>query len=178
MKKSIGIMLALVLLASLLAGCGAQGPAGPAGPQGPAGPAGPAGAAGPAGPAGPQGPAGPAGPQGPAGVSAPAAQAPVAAGPVTLEVYSPTGATEITNLHAPRLDTLDGKTVCQVSLGLTWESYRTMPLIAELLQKEFPTVKIIPDTEFPSGSNAIDNDEVAAMVQEKGCQAAIVGNGG
>jgi len=104
------------------------------------------------------------------------------AGPVTLEVFDPSGAVEVTQLHAPRLDTLEGKTICELSNG-SWEVDRTFPYIRELLQKMYPTVKMIPYTEFPYGSGTkgehlIDDDEVAGMVKEKGCDAVIVGNSG
>jgi len=45
-------------------------------------------------------------------------EVPAGAGPVTLEVYDPTGAFEVTNLFSPRLDTLEGKTICEV--GHSW----------------------------------------------------------
>jgi OmcA/MtrC family decaheme c-type cytochrome len=64
-KKIIHLLwmgMVLLLAVLLLAGCGAEGPAGPPGPEGPAGPEGPEGPAGPDGPAGPPGPEGPAGP--------------------------------------------------------------------------------------------------------------------
>ncbi len=96
----------------------------------------------------------------------------------SLTVYDPTGAIEVTQVHPPRLADLAGKTICEVSTGLTWEAHRTFPRIRELLQKQYPTVKIIPYTEFPAGSEAIDNDDTADLVKSKGCQAAIVGNGG
>ena len=92
-----------------------------------------------------------------------------------LEMFDPTGATEISTPYAPRLDTLEGKTICEVSNN-QWQAHRTFPLIRELLQKQFPTVKIIPYTEFPTGTSEIDGDEVANLVKEKGGQAAIVGN--
>ncbi len=102
-------------------------------------------------------------------------RAPAKPGPVTLTVYNPTGATEITYLHAPRVDTLAGKTICEISDN-AWEHTRTFPLIRELLQKQFPTAKIIPYTEFPGGSNLIDNKEIVDRVKEKGCEAVVVGN--
>ncbi len=95
--------------------------------------------------------------------------------PVTLTVYDPSGATKIASLHASRLDTLEGKTICEVSYGLTWEAHRTFPLIRSLLQKQFPTAKFV--TDLPQGAG-MDSDEIAKMVKDKGCQAAIVGNGG
>ena len=105
----------------------------------------------------------------------------IAAVPVTLELYDPTGAVEVTQLHAPRLADLHGKTICELSDG-TWEDHRTFPLIRELLQKQFPTAKFIPYTEFPHGSGStgylIDDDKVAEMVKKKGCQAVITGNAG
>jgi len=104
-----------------------------------------------------------------------------AAAPVTLELYDPTGAVEVTQLHAPRLADLNGKTICELSDG-TWEDHRTFPLIRELLQKQFPTAKFIPYTEFPHGSGPagylMDDDKVADMVKKRGCQAVITGNAG
>lgn len=105
-------------------------------------------------------------------VAAPTASA---QSPFTLKVFDPSGATNITALHAPRLDTLEGKLICEVSYGLTWEAHRTFPLIRELLQKQFPTAKFV--TDLPTGAD-MDSEEMANMVKEKGCQAAIVGNGG
>ena len=100
------------------------------------------------------------------------------AGPVTLELYDPTGATEITQLHAPRLDTLEGKTICELWNG-DFEGNRTFPLIEELLKKQFPTAKFIPYTEFPVGRLQIsDVKNIGKIVKEMGCDAVITGNGG
>ncbi len=101
----------------------------------------------------------------------------VAAEPVVLEVFNPTGAIEVTETFAPRIDTLHGKTICEISNG-AWEDHRTFPLVRELLQRQFPTAKFISYTEFPVGTSKIDNDKVAALIKQKGCQAAIVGNAG
>ena len=95
--------------------------------------------------------------------------------PVTLEVYSPVGAVEVASLYAPRLDSLEGKTICELSNG-EWEDHRTFPQIRKLLQDQFPTTTIIPWSEFPSGSAVIDSDEVAKLVKERGCHGVIVGN--
>ena len=95
---------------------------------------------------------------------------------VTLEVYNPTGEIEITEHHAPRLDTLEGKTICELS-DSRWEAHRTFPLIRELLQKRFPTAKFIPYTEFPGGHD-IEREETANLLVKRGCDGAIIGNGG
>jgi hypothetical protein len=111
-------------------------------------------------------------------VEVPAEAVPAEVGPVTLEVYDPTGSTQvITELFAPRLDTLEGKTICEVSNGY-WQANRTFPLIQELLQKQFPTAKIIPDTEFPRVGAFGDVPGLEDAVKAKGCDAVIVGNAG
>ena len=96
---------------------------------------------------------------------------------VTLEVFDPCGSVEVTTPHAPRLSDLNGKTIGELSNG-RYEYERTFPLIRELLQKQFPTVKIIPYTEFPVGVDRIDTDEIGKIVKSKGCDAVIVGNAG
>lgn len=96
---------------------------------------------------------------------------------VELEVYDPTGAFEITQLHAPRLDTLDGKTICEISVGGAWQWERTFPLIRDLLQKQYPTATFIPYTEFPIGVN-MPHQETLDLIEAKGCDAVILGNAG
>jgi hypothetical protein len=101
----------------------------------------------------------------------------IAADSVTLKVYDPMGAIAVTQLFSPRLADLSGKTLCELSND-SWEASRTFPAIRELLQRQFPTTKIIPYTEFPKGTAAIDNDKIGDMVKAKGCQGVIVGNAG
>ena len=154
MNKLIKILFTMVILASFLAGC-----AGQTGPMGPAGPAGPQGAPGAVGPAGP------------AGIGS---IAPVGGeGPVTLEVFDPTGAIEVTQLFSPRLDTLEGKTICEVTDNI-WEADRTFPVIRQLLQAQFPTATFIPYTDLPTTGDEL----IGETLKEKGCQAAILGNAG
>jgi len=99
--------------------------------------------------------------------------------PVALTLYNPTGGMEVTQTFAPRLADLNGKTICEVSNGL-WEASRTLPLVASLLQKQFPTVKIIAYDQFPANSNALDlaGDKISDQVKAKGCQGVILGNAG
>ncbi len=98
-----------------------------------------------------------------------------AASSVTLEVYDPCGGVETTQVHAPRLDSLAGKTICEIS-NASWEDRRTFSRVRELLQKRFPDLKVIPHIEFPMGSRQIDNDAIGEMVKKRGCDGAIVGN--
>lgn len=107
---------------------------------------------------------------------------PAKPGPVTLEVYDPSGAFEVAQLFAARLDTLKGKTICEINNG-SWEYQRTFPLIRELLQKQFPTAKFIPYTEFPiiplvTPVTATTFAPTIKLVKAKGCDAVITGNAG
>jgi hypothetical protein len=102
--------------------------------------------------------------------------------PVTLKVYDPTGAFEVTQTFSPRLADLSGKTICELSNN-SWEHNRTFPAITQLLQNQFPTAKIIAYDQLPSGMSTvstpgIDSDSTAAAVKAAGCQAVIVGNAG
>ncbi len=94
---------------------------------------------------------------------------------IQMEVYNPSGAIQIGSVHAPRLDTLRGKTIGEVSNGKhDW----TFDFIRRLLQERFPDAKIIPYTEFPFNGTevGIDTDGIEQIVEEKGCDAVIVGN--
>ena len=99
-----------------------------------------------------------------------------AAGEALLEVFDPTGAFEITRLHAPRLADLNDKTICEISNSI-WETHRTFPLIREELKKRFPRVRIVPYPEFVGTRPQCEDLEfVARMVKEKSCDAVIAGN--
>jgi len=99
---------------------------------------------------------------------------------VMLEVHDPTGAFEVTSLHASRLDTLKGKTICEVSQepdGQSWEARRTFPFIRELLKERFPDLEIIPYSQFPDKPGSADTDGgIGKIAKEKKCQGFIVGN--
>jgi len=110
------------------------------------------------------------------GFASPAQAAPAEAG-VTWKLFDPTGGFEITQLHAPRLDSLAGKTICELSVD-AWQSYRALPAVGKALQSQYPTMKIVPFTEFPAGVKEIDDDKTAQLLKDKGCQAVIVGNAG
>lgn len=102
-----------------------------------------------------------------------------AADPVTLSVYDPTGSAQVSQLFAPRVDTLAGKTVCELTDSM-WESGRTFPVITDLLKKRFPTATVIDHTRwaFTERDSVADLQKVAASVKAGGCRAAIVGNAG
>ncbi len=95
--------------------------------------------------------------------------------PVTLTVYNPTGAYEVTQTFSPRVSDLNGKTICM--MGHSWEADRTSPLIVSLLQKQFPSAKFVGNDKLPNWTLDIDQ-KMVDTVKAAGCQAAIVGNAG
>ncbi len=102
-----------------------------------------------------------------------------------LKVVSPVGEAVVQQRDlAPRLDTLEGKTVCEIwNAGFRGEV--VFPIIEEMLRKRYPGVKVIPYTEFPlinlaSMETAIREktlEAVRARLMDKGCDAVITGNG-
>ncbi len=97
---------------------------------------------------------------------------------IRLKVHNPTGGSETTVLHAPRLDSLAGKTICELS-NADWGYDRIFPVVRELLRKQFPTARILPYTEVISLRPDLDNlEQVSKIVKEKGCQAVISGMAG
>ncbi len=101
-------------------------------------------------------------------VTAPAA---MAQSPVSLQVYDPSGATEIKYLNAPRVPDLNGKTIC-LDNSAVWESERTLDLVYELLTKQFPTAKVISYKDLPPFPTP------ASEIKKAGCQVVVYGNAG
>jgi hypothetical protein len=116
-----------------------------------------------------------------------------AAGPVVradvtdkvYEVVSPVGEeTQLTKSVSPNLDTLEGKTICEISVGM-YRPETSFPAIRESLKKQYKGVNVIPYTEFPvilmmtSGKEYDDYiTKQIALLKRRGCDAVITGNGG
>jgi hypothetical protein len=99
-------------------------------------------------------------------------------------VVSPAGLDAVKRSgSSPRLESFSDKTIGEIWNGV-FKGDQTFPMIRELLKKKFPSVKIIPYTEFPHNTGT-DNPtqqrenarRVAAMAKEKGCHAVITGMG-
>ncbi len=94
---------------------------------------------------------------------------------VTLEFHDPSGTLEITQPHAPRLATLEGKRIGFVS-NEQWQAYRMLPMLKEMLEADFPGIEVLPVDTFPQGNALIGNEETAALVKKSGVDAVIVAN--
>jgi hypothetical protein len=102
------------------------------------------------------------------------------------EVVSPLGRRGIEPVPpATRLDTLEGKTICEISNG-GFNDKISFPLIKQMLKERYPGIKIVPYSEFPLTTiNAFwperKNETLAAVrnaILKNGCDAVITGNGG
>jgi hypothetical protein len=94
---------------------------------------------------------------------------------VTLEFYDPSGVIEVTQPHAPRLDTLEGKRIGFVS-NEQWQAFRMLPMLKEMIEADFPGAEVLPIDAFPQGNALIPTEETAALVKKSGVDAVIVGN--
>jgi len=86
--------------------------------------------------------------------------------------------------QAPRLDTLEGKTICMTS-NQGFKAHVTFPIIEDLLRQDYPNLKIIPPEDMPravkppaEGASDPATDAMVTALRDKGCQAVISGNGG
>ena len=94
---------------------------------------------------------------------------------ITLEFYNPSGTLEMTQRHAPRLASLEGRRIGFVRNEL-WQAHRMLPMLKEMLEADFPGVEVLPLDAFPQGNAVIDTDEIAALVKKSGADAVIIGN--
>lgn len=94
---------------------------------------------------------------------------------VTLEFHDPSGTLEVTQQHAPRLASLEGKRIGFVS-NEQWQAYRMLPLLKDWLERDFPDSEVLPLDAFPQGNGLIGEPETARLVKASGVDAVIIGN--
>ena len=92
-----------------------------------------------------------------------------------LEFHDPSGALATTVPHAPRLASLAGKRIGFLS-NEQWQAFRTLPLLKQLLEADFPGIEVLPIDTFPQGNANIGAEETAALVKRSGVDAVIIGN--
>ena len=105
-------------------------------------------------------------------------------GPATFNVVSPVGFSTIEPIKmAPRLNTLDGKTIALV--GEDFMYFVTHPEIKRLIEKNYPTAKIIMYDELPiagpypsPGISRPSTEEFRQRLIDMKVDAVIAGNGG
>ena len=92
-----------------------------------------------------------------------------------LELYNPSGRTEVTQAYAKRLNTLEGKRIGFLS-NASWQAFRSLPLLMRHLEEDFPGTKVLPPDSFPQGVDFIQLDSTIEIVKQSGVDAVIVGN--
>lgn len=99
-------------------------------------------------------------------------------------VVSPVGNPDVAMIRqAPRLETLEGKTIAVV--GVSFMTHVTHPEIAKLIRKNYPGARVILLDEigisgpFPApGVTRLQNEEFKRKLRDMGVDAVISGNGG
>ncbi|MEI8034290.1 MAG: hypothetical protein WCH96_02285 [Betaproteobacteria bacterium] len=94
---------------------------------------------------------------------------------VQISFYDPAGALDISQPHAPRLDTIAGKKIGIIT-NEQWQAYRTLPMIKSMFEEDFPGVDILPIDRFAQGNALIGEELTAQQVLESGVDAVIIGN--
>ena len=94
---------------------------------------------------------------------------------VKLEFHDPSGVLEVTQPHAPRLPSLEGKRIGFVS-NEQWQAYRMLPALKSMLEEDFPGIEVLSVDAFPQGNAMIGTEETAKLVKKSGVDAVIVGN--
>ena len=98
---------------------------------------------------------------------------------------SPLGEPVVTRMTmAPRLETLAGKTICEIWNG-GFRGDESFPMIERMLRERYPTIKMIPYSQFPLITIASLHPEqkqatleaLRAKIAKQGCDAVITGNG-
>lgn len=91
------------------------------------------------------------------------------------EFHDPSGTLAVTQSHAARVNTLAGKKIGFLS-NEQWQAHRMLPLLKTLIETDHPGAEVLPVDAFPQGNTEIPKESTAALVQELGVDAVIVGN--
>ena len=94
---------------------------------------------------------------------------------VKLDFHDPSGTIEVTQAHAPRLKTLEGKRIGIVT-NEQWQAFRTLPMLKQMLEQDFPGTEVLAIDAFPQGNALIGEEETAKLVKQSGVDAVIIGN--
>jgi Asp/Glu/hydantoin racemase len=94
---------------------------------------------------------------------------------ITLEFHDPTGITDVTQRHALRPPSLNGKRIGFLT-NEQWQAYYALPLLKEMINQDFPDAEVLAIDAFPKGNEAIGTDEAARRLKKSGVDAVIIGN--
>ena len=92
-----------------------------------------------------------------------------------IEFHDPSGTLEVSQPHAARVGTLDGKTIGFLT-NEQWQAHRMLPLLKSLIESDFPGARVLPIDAIAQGNAEIPKDSTCAQVREAGVDAVIIGN--
>jgi len=92
-----------------------------------------------------------------------------------IALYDPTGFTKISQPHAPRPSTLNGKRVAFLT-NEQWQAYFALPALKAQIEADFPDAEVLAVDAFPKGNEQIGAERTAALLKEQGIDAVIIGN--
>lgn len=93
----------------------------------------------------------------------------------TLTFYDPTGATEVSQPHAARLPSLNGKRIGFLT-NEQWQAYFALPLVKSMIESDYPDAEVMAVDAFPKGNDSISAVETARAVKACNVDAVIIGN--
>ena len=91
------------------------------------------------------------------------------------DFHDPGGTLSVTQPHAPRIDTLNGKKIGFLTND-QWQAFRMLPRLRELIAEDFPRAQILPLDAFPQGNAEIPKEATAELVKLAEVDAVIIGN--
>ncbi len=92
-----------------------------------------------------------------------------------LEFHDPSGTLTVSQPHASRVDTLNGKKIGFLS-NEQWQAHRMLPLLKSLIEADYPQAQVLPIDAFPQGNAEIPKESTAELVKLAEVDAVIVGN--
>ena len=91
------------------------------------------------------------------------------------EFHDPGGSLSVSQPHAPRIDTLEGKRIGFLTND-QWQAFRMLPRLQSLIAADFPRANILPLDAFPQGNAEIPKEATAERVKLADVDAVIIGN--
>lgn len=88
-----------------------------------------------------------------------------------MDVFDPTGATEVSLAFAPRVPDLAEKKIALLSNGM-WQSERMLDALVSNLQKRYPNAAF----KLFAANEKIQADETIDAIVREGFDAVVVGN--
>jgi hypothetical protein len=88
-----------------------------------------------------------------------------------MEVFDPSGTSEVSVAFARRLDTLEGKKIGLLSNGM-WRADPALSVVASRLKEQYPSATLV----HIAAPERVQSEEVIAAIARERFDAVVVGN--